>query len=61
MLQLFTPIFVAQASRNNTRAILNVCFAYTSGHEFEHAAEAIRDGVERKEILIEYVFVYYTI
>jgi undecaprenyl pyrophosphate synthase len=32
------------------RAILNICFAYTSTEEFERSASEIADGVSRREI-----------
>eukprot|EP00053_Salpingoeca_punica_P008656 m.77394 g.77394 ORF g.77394 m.77394 type:complete len:429 (+) comp14697_c0_seq1:310-1596(+) len=37
-------------SRNNTRAILNVCFAYTSHHEITEAARLIATGLQSGQL-----------
>eukprot|EP00455_Lapot_gusevi_P029053 TRINITY_DN310_c0_g1_i1.p1 TRINITY_DN310_c0_g1~~TRINITY_DN310_c0_g1_i1.p1 ORF type:complete len:342 (-),score=80.11 TRINITY_DN310_c0_g1_i1:35-1030(-) len=40
-----------QFSRHNTKAILNICFSYTSTHEMMYAASQLAEGVEQKQLL----------
>ncbi|XP_072036067.1 dehydrodolichyl diphosphate synthase complex subunit DHDDS-like isoform X1 [Amphiura filiformis] len=37
---------VVHISRNNTKAVLNVCFAYTARHEIANATKELAEGVQ---------------
>jgi len=53
MLPLDLQQMIARAvlkSKNNKRAILNVCLAYTSQNEIKHSIQELEDGVQRKFI-----------
>lgn len=41
---------VVSISRHNTRAVLNVCFAYTSRAEMAHAVDLMAAGVDASMI-----------
>lgn len=54
MLPLELQQIIAKAvhmSRNNTRAVLNVCFAYTSRQEIVNVANRIATSVDKGELL----------
>jgi ditrans,polycis-polyprenyl diphosphate synthase len=60
MLPLELQQIIAKAvhmSRHNTRAVLNVCFAYTSRQEIVNAANRIAIGIDKGELLPRFVCV----
>jgi undecaprenyl diphosphate synthase len=46
---------VMQSSRRNTRAVLNICFAYSSRSECERAAHELAEGLTRHELNLRFV------